>query len=271
MVQDLTIRNSAAWTLNPKYSQRLVFQRIRMLGDPNGPNHHNTDGFDPWACSDVSFLDSYYEAGDDCVAVKSGKNEEGLECGIPCENILVRNVTCVASHGLTIGSEMSGGVRNVTFSNVRIGNSKFSSGPSVRIKSQCGRGAYIRDIVYENIVAEDVENAVWVDMQYGEKSPPDHCSAQLTSIFKNITVRNLHATKITKSAFEIIGLKMDGMPKTMAPIDLTLENITVSDYKSLGTCTHANVTVRSVTPALPAGDKSCRITAPEPSLEQLVV
>jgi polygalacturonase len=270
VVKDLTIRNSAAWTLNPKYSQRLVFQRLRIEGDPKGPNHHNTDGFDPWACSDVSFLDSHYDAGDDCIAVKSGSNEQGRKCGIPTENVLVRNITCVASHGLTIGSEMSGGIRNVTFSDIRIGNPDVSSGPSVRIKSQCGRGAYIRDVLYENIQATNVENAVWVDMQYGKGSPPDHCSADLTSVFSNITVRNLRADKVLKSAFEIVGLKIDGMPSTMAPIDLTLENVKVTGFKELGTCVHANVTVRDVTPALKGDDKSCHITKSLPLASLLV-
>lgn len=231
----------------------------KIDGDPDGPNHGGTDGFDPQACSDVSFLDSHYKGGDDCVAVKSGIDSDGWECGIPSQNVYVHNITCVDSHGLTIGSEISGGIRNVTFSNIRIGNPQIESGPSVRIKSQCGRGAYVRDVLYEDITATNVEYAVWIDMQY-HTGTPDHCSAKKTSIFSNIVVRNLRVENPTKSVFEIVGLKIDGQPDSWHPIDLKLEDITVTGFKDLGTCTHANVTVSNVHPSLPSSDESCRIT-----------
>ena len=106
------------------------------------------DGFDPWACEDAEFIDSYYSAGDDCVAVKSGKDSDPTipwPCGttMPTRNVRIDNVTCDGSHGLTIGSEMSGGIDNVSFTNLRISH----SGPSVRIKSQCGRRGYVKNIL----------------------------------------------------------------------------------------------------------------------------
>lgn len=106
------------------------------------------DGFDPWACEDAEFIDSYYSAGDDCVAVKSGKDSDATipwPCGttMPTKNVRIDNVTCDGSHGLTIGSEMSGGIDNVSFTNLRISH----SGPSVRIKSQCGRRGYVKNIL----------------------------------------------------------------------------------------------------------------------------
>lgn len=103
---------------------------------------------DPWACQHAEFVDSYYSAGDDCVAVKSGKDENASApwpCGLkyPAHNITINNITCDGSHGLTVGSEMSGGVDGVRFTNIHIRN----SGPSVRIKSQCGRRAYVRNVL----------------------------------------------------------------------------------------------------------------------------
>ncbi|KAH8044343.1 glycosyl hydrolase [Aureococcus anophagefferens] len=117
---------------------------------------------------DATFADSYYEAGDDCVAVKSGKNDDPRpweqECGVPCENIFVSNVTCAHAHGLTVGSEIAPGVRNVTFVNVVV-----NSGSPVKLKSQCGRGAYVRDVLYENITGLNIDgSAVWLDMEYGD-------------------------------------------------------------------------------------------------------
>ena len=103
---------------------------------------------DPWACQHAEFVDSYYSGGDDCVAIKSGKDENASApwpCGLkfPAHNISVNNITCDGSHGLTVGSEMSGGVDGIRFTNIRIRN----SGPSVRIKSQCGRRAFVRNVL----------------------------------------------------------------------------------------------------------------------------
>eukprot|EP01052_Picozoa_sp_SAG31_P030143 SAG31_NODE_3065_length_4728_cov_2.260531_8_plen_231_part_00 len=166
VLEDLHIQDSSAWTLNPMYSKRLSFRRLRIDAPALGTNGHNTDGFDPWGCEDAEFIDSSYSAGDDCVAVKSGINDgdKSWSCGtqFPSRNIRINNITCDGSHGLTVGSEVSGGIENVSFTNIKISN----SGPSVRIKSQCGRGAYVRNILYENITANNVDNAVWIDMDY---------------------------------------------------------------------------------------------------------
>ena len=190
VVEDLLIQDSSAWTLNPQYSQRLSFRRLHIDAPQLGARGHNTDGFDPWACEDAEFIDSYYSAGDDCVAVKSGRDSDVAHpwpCNqtYPSRNISIDNITCDGSHGLTIGSEMSGGVEDVTFSNIRI----FNSGPSVRIKSQCGRQGWVRNILYENITGDNVANAVWIDMQYF--STATSCPASEVSLFTNITVRNL--------------------------------------------------------------------------------
>ena len=156
VVEDLLIQDSSAWTLNPQYSQRLSFRRLHISAPALGTHGHNTDGFDPWACEDAEFIDSYYSAGDDCVAVKSGRDSDAAHpwpCNqtYPSRNITINNITCNGSHGLTIGSEMSGGVEDVRFTNIKI----FNSGPSVRIKSQCGRQGWVRNILYENITGDN--------------------------------------------------------------------------------------------------------------------
>ena len=217
VVEDLLIQDSSAWTLNPQYSQRLSFRRLHIDAPALGRHGHNTDGFDPWACEDAEFVDSYYSAGcgptsktpcraclatvtnlflpkyfcrrDDCVAVKSGKDSNATAAGAwpcgtswPSRNITINNITCDGSHGLTIGSEMSGGIEDVRFTNIRI----YNSGPSVRIKSQCGRQAWVRNILYENITGDNLANAVWIDMQYF--STATSCPAAEVSQFSNITV-----------------------------------------------------------------------------------
>ena len=259
VVEDLTITNSSQWTLRPSYSQRLAFRRLTILGDTTGVNHHNTDGFDPWASRDVSFTDSYYEAGDDCVAVKSGKNDDPRpweqDCGVPCENIWVENVTCAHAHGLTVGSEIASGVRNVTFANVRV-----TAGSPIKIKSQCGRGAYVEDVLYENITGYDVDgSAVWLDMQYGDGSTKP-CPESETSAFRNVTVRNVYVHRAV-TAYTIVGDTIKGHEKRPTITGLALENVTVAKYDHTGECTHAAVDLGAdLAPRPKASDATCALS-----------
>jgi polygalacturonase len=253
VVEDLKIYFPAAWTFKPMFSERLIFRRIRIEGDPNGPNHHNTDGFDPYACKDVQILDSYYEAGDDCVAVKSGTDPD-TSCTWKSENILVKNLTCAGGHGLTIGSEVSGGIRNVTFTDIDISN----SGPSVRIKSKCGRGATVSDVTYENIRASKVEYGIWFDMQYGDDSP-SHCDRAGTTQFRDITVRNLVVKDPTKGGIRINGVKIDGHEDTFPIQGLTLDNVQVTGENADVFCSHAEVIAHDVSPKIKSKDGTCNI------------
>ena len=124
-VTDLSVIHSSAWTLVPIFSKRVHFRRLHV-GPGLAPFHSNTDGFDPMGSEDCSFQDSYYEGpGDDCVAIKSGIQVNWTVpyvdvCKRPTRNIYVNNVTCVAAHGITIGSEVSGGIEDITFTNMRL-------------------------------------------------------------------------------------------------------------------------------------------------------
>eukprot|EP01044_Picomonas_judraskeda_P002108 COSAG03_NODE_140_length_11772_cov_5.105628_12_plen_373_part_00 len=126
-VSDLTVRNSSAWTLVPIFSTRVRFLRLHISGE--AAHHSNTDGFDPLGSEDASFEDSLYEGpGDDCVAIKSGVQVNWTipyynVCRRPSRRIYVNNVTCIAAHGITIGSEVSGGVEDVLITNSRLLNS----------------------------------------------------------------------------------------------------------------------------------------------------
>lgn len=248
VVEDLNVEDSSAWTLNPRYSSHLRFRRLNITAPALGARGHNTDGFDPWACDDVEFTDSFYSGGDDCVAIKSGVNApKRWFCNIPSSNILVRNVFCDGSHGLTVGSEVSGGIVNVTFDNIRI----TRSGPSVRIKSNCGRGSYLHNVTYKNIQAGSVDTAVWIDMQYG--SGATTCTSRDVTRFSNISIKNLSAESVG-TAYTIIGLRVSDDPQNPNPITgVSLENITVAKYNSIGTCHYANVDVSEVSPAFRRG------------------
>ena len=155
-VDDLNIgpiglRNSAYWTLHPIYCKRVHIHDIQIWVDTApgggwGGGAENTDGIDPDSCEDVLIENYWYNAGDDAIAVKSGWNWAGYTFNMSSRNIVARNCSSNGRGGYTIGSEMSGGVQNVTFED------SISTGESgIRISSQPGRGGYVKDIVFRNL------------------------------------------------------------------------------------------------------------------------
>ena len=229
--------------------------RLYMWSDFAGPHHKNTDGFNPSSSSDISLTDSYIHNGDDCIAVKSGKQPAAWSCDIPSENILIKNVTCAGSHGLTIGSEVAGGIRNVTFLNVRIhGADGHPSSGAIKFKLPCGRGAYVQDIIYENITASDVASGI---MLAGTGAS---CSINGTTVVSNVTIRNVRAEKIAGPAFAIDGYSVEGRPASYTPFSVRLDNVTMVDYAQIGSCTHATVQTSDVNPAVPTKDASCVVS-----------
>lgn len=260
IVEDLNLYNPSAWFLLPNFCQRMHFRRLHMVSDFAGPHHKNTDGFDPACSRDISFTDSHVHNGDDCIAVKSGKQPLAWSCAHPTENILVKNVTCMGSHGLTLGSELAGGIRNVTFSDVRVhGTDGFPSAGTVKIKLPCGRGGYVRDVLYENISAYDV--ATVLDIGDQGHSTAGKCSINGTTVVSNVTIRNVRAQKIAGSAFVVTGFTVEGRPAGYAPIGLKLENISVSDYKQVGFCSNVKIEVSGVSPPIPALDATCAVSS----------
>lgn len=149
-IHGVTIRQSPAWCLHLIYCQNVLIDNIEVHTkyDENGNKYSifNCDGIDIDSCKNVKITNSLIASQDDCIAVKSGRNEEGRRVGIPSENVTVENCIFKSGFGVAIGSEMSGGVkdvfvRNCTFENVH----SIASVKAIR-----GRGAYIKNIHYEN-------------------------------------------------------------------------------------------------------------------------
>ena len=146
-VQGLTFRNSPAWNLHPTMSRDLDFLNLQIEAPWDSPN---TDGFDPESCSHVRLLGSRISVGDDCIAIKAGKIELGKKYRMPCDEIEIAWCAMLDGHGgVTVGSEMAGGVRNVRAHHCYMrGNDR-----ALRIKTRRGRG---KDGVVDNILFEHV-------------------------------------------------------------------------------------------------------------------
>ncbi|KAL9462418.1 hypothetical protein AB3S75_000426 [Citrus x aurantiifolia] len=166
LISNLTFRNSPFWTIHPVYCRNVVIKGMTILAPLNAPN---TDGIDPDSSTNVCIEDCYIESGDDLVAVKSGWDHYGIAMARPSSNIVVRRVsgTTPTCSGVGIGSEMSGGIFNVTVDQLHV----WDAAAGVRIKTDKGRGGYIENITIRNIKMERVK--IPIRISRGSNDHPD--------------------------------------------------------------------------------------------------
>jgi len=167
---NLRLVNSPFWT-NHFYDCDDVHVKNVTIEAPE--TSLNTDGWDPDSSRNVLIEDSYYSGGDDCVAIKSGWDCFGQEYGKPSVNITVRNVSCNGKFaGIAIGSEMTGGVENVTVERVRF--AKANKPANIKVGNT--RGGYVKNIVYRDITVNGpIEQAIHVDFFHYNDSPNPSC------------------------------------------------------------------------------------------------
>jgi polygalacturonase len=223
-LENITLQNSPKYNFVPDECTDLVCSNVTIL---NPARSANTDGIDPSACENVLITKCRIDTGDDNIAIKSGHKVAGRE--FACENITVSDCTFLHGHGMSIGSETSGGVRNLTVTNCTFQDTENG----IRIKSQRGKGGLVENILYEDLSMENVDPAVTFTSYYMyssagdavQKSAPQQDTAQAvtegTPIYRNIRIRNLTAT-CQRGAGTIMGL-----PES--PITgVTFENVNIS-------------------------------------------
>lgn len=182
-VEGITIKNSPFWTVNPQFCENVKIQGITILNPPSP----NTDGINPESCKNVLISNCNISVGDDCITIKSGRDLQARKLNAPCENITITNCTMLAGHGgVVIGSEMSGGVRNVTISNCVFDGTDRG----IRIKSTRGRGGVVENIRVNNIVMRNIKReAVILNLKYSNM--PEEPFSERTPIFRNIHVSDM--------------------------------------------------------------------------------
>lgn len=161
-LQGVTVTNTPSWNLHPYFSDDLKFIDLKLINPKNSPN---TDGCDPESCNNVDIIGVYFSVGDDCIAIKSGKIYMGRKYKLPSSNFNIRNCSMNFGHGaIVLGSEMSGGIKNITVSQCLFNQTDRG----LRIKTRRGRGkdAVIDGIVFENIKMTEVLTPLVVNMFY---------------------------------------------------------------------------------------------------------
>ncbi|KAJ4792733.1 Pectin lyase-like superfamily protein [Rhynchospora pubera] len=164
IISNITLLDSPFWTFHPYDCKNITVQNVTIIAPLIGAP--NTDGIDPDSCEDMLIENCYISVGDDGIAIKSGWDQYGIAYGRPSTNILIRDVTIrsMISAGISIGSEMSGGVSNITVENARI----WESRRAIRIKTSPGRGAFIHNLTYRNLTFDNCRVGVIVKTDYNE-------------------------------------------------------------------------------------------------------
>jgi unsaturated rhamnogalacturonyl hydrolase len=168
LIEGVTINNSPMWEIHPVLCTNVTVRGITVIS--HGPNN---DGCNPESSRDVLIEDCVFDTGDDCIAIKSGRNDDGRRLAKPSENIIVRNCTMKDGHGgVVMGSEISGGVRNVFVENCRMDSPNLDR--ALRFKSNALRGGVVENIFMRNVEIGRVAEAILtIDLLYetGAKGP----------------------------------------------------------------------------------------------------
>jgi polygalacturonase len=202
LLEGVTLKNSPMWQVHPVLCTNVTVRKMTITGaDLNRESGPNTDGCDPESCTDVLIKECNFNTGDDCIAIKAGRNEDGRRVNARSENIVIQDCHMQDGHGgVTIGSEISGGVRNVFAENCRMDSPRLDS--AVRIKNNAMRGGVLENIHVRNIeIGEVAQAGLSIDFFYEEGE-----AGKFTPVVRNVDLRNL-TTRKAQYALYLRGFK----------------------------------------------------------------
>jgi polygalacturonase len=233
LLDGVTFQNSPSWTLNPTLCEDVT---IRGVTSHNPSFGQNTDALDVESCRNVIIRNSTFDVGDDGICLKSGSETAGRRIGVPTENVWIEGCVVYHAHGgFTIGSEMSGGVRNVHVNDCLF----MGTDIGLRFKSTRGRGGVVEKIYISNVCMTDIPgNAIDFNMYYGGQAPLD-TNGELaederppvpvdegTPQFRDIHIENV----VCRGARSAVVLQ--GLPE-MPIRDIYLRNISITAQRGM--------------------------------------
>lgn len=229
LFQDVILQNSPAWNVHPLMCENVILDRVQVR---NPSFAQNGDGLDLESCKNTLIVNSTFDVGDDGICIKSGKDVDGRRRGIPCENVIVDNCTVFKGHGgFVVGSEMSGGVKNIMVSNCQF----LGTDVGLRFKSTRGRGGVVENIHIKNMSMIDiVTEPILFDLYYGGKSAvevledndkpvkPEVIPAvdETTPTFRNIFIKDVYCSEARRAMF------FNGLPEHNIN-NINVENVTI--------------------------------------------
>lgn len=214
LISNVTLNNSPFWFLHPVLSSNITIKDVSTNG--LGPNN---DGCDPESSSDILIKGCTFNNGDDCIAIKSGRNNDGRRWNTPSKNIVIQNCKMKDGHGgVVIGSEITGGCLNVFAEDCEMDSPNLDR--ALRIKSNSKRGGTVKNIYMRNVKVGQVKEAiVKLNMHY---DPPEAIGYHYDPVFENVFVENVTSQKSR------YGLFLDGLENSH------IRNINIKDCKFNG-------------------------------------
>jgi hypothetical protein len=197
LLEDFTIGSGPNWTIHPIYCENVTIRGVTVRTD--GPNN---DGIDPDSCRNMLIEECVFDTGDDCIVLKSGYNQDGWRVAKPTENVIVRNCRCSRGHGgLVIGSEMSGGVRNVFMEDCQF----EGTDRAIRIKSRADRGGVVEHVFARNVDCKQLEyEVILLTMDY--TADPSAVTTPAPPVFRNMLFENIRCQGVPV-AIQIQGMQ----------------------------------------------------------------
>lgn len=249
LLEGVTFKNSPAWCIHPLSCDNITINNVKVY---NPWYSQNGDALDLESCRNALITNNIFDAGDDAICIKSGKNEEGRKRGEPCENVIVMNNTVLHGHGgFVVGSEMSGGVKNIYVSDCTF----LGTDVGLRFKSNRGRGGVVENIYINNINMINIPaEPLLFDLFYGGKGAGEETEEDLlkrmktstppvteeTPEFRNIHISNIYCKGSGRAMF------FNGLPE-MPISNITVKNVVMTDAKEGAVISQANgVTMENI-------------------------
>lgn len=236
-LKDITVKQSPAWCVHLIYSKDISINQIKVYTkcDEDGRKYrdiNNGDGIDPDSCQNVYIFNSMIASQDDCIAIKSGRDEEGRRVNIPTENVRITHCSFRSGFGVAVGSEMSGGVRNVL-----VQDCDFTDVYSVgSVKTPRGRGNVVENVVYDcctlrNLSTEHHDckwfrGAIYIDQFYSHDEVDENTLMPVdegTPVIRNIVFSNIDLKTVAGNAVYIVGLP-----------EMPLKDIKLKNVRAIG-------------------------------------
>jgi polygalacturonase len=217
LIDGVTIVNSPMWEIHPVLCSSVTVRGVTVRS--HGPNN---DGCDPESCRDVLIEECTFDTGDDCIALKSGRNEDGRRVNTPIENVVIRGCSMKDGHGgVVIGSEISGGARNIFAERCRMDSPQLDR--ALRIKTNSVRGGTVEGVYMRNVTVGQVAEAVVTINYFYEEGD----AGKFPPIVRDVEVRNVTSHK-SLHAFLLRGYAHDPISNVRV-IDCTFDGVEKED------------------------------------------
>lgn len=233
LLEGVTFKNSPSWCLHPLSCEHITINKVKVF---NPWYSQNGDALDLESCKNALIINNIFDAGDDAICIKSGKDEDGRRRGEPCQNVVVKDNTVLHGHGgFVVGSEMSGGVKNIYVSDCTF----LGTDVGLRFKSTRGRGGVVEGIYIHNIHMIGIPHEpLLFDLFYGGKAAGEETEADLagrmkanippvtveTPAFRDIHISNVICKGAGRAMF------FNGLPE-MPINNVSVKNVVISDAK----------------------------------------